>query len=56
MIFGSIQISLFLRTDAARPEASDLDQTDVALLGFSFGWASASDWLGFGFGSSGDTS
>jgi hypothetical protein len=55
MIFGSIQISLFLRTDVACSEVSDLDQMDVALLGFSFGWASASDWLGFGFGGSGDT-
>jgi hypothetical protein len=41
---------LFLRTDVACSEASDLNQTDVALLGFS--WASSSDWLGFGFGGS----
>ncbi|KAK1605765.1 hypothetical protein QYE76_029438 [Lolium multiflorum] len=50
------------RLDVARLEASDLDQTDVALLGFSlaglrlgFGWrlGSASAWLGFS--GSGDT-
>jgi predicted dienelactone hydrolase len=41
MIFGSIQILLFLRRDVARPEASDLDLTVVALLGFSFGLTSA---------------
>ena len=52
MIFESIQILLFLRRDVACFEASDLDQTDVALLGFSFGWTSAgglaSAWLQIG--------
>jgi hypothetical protein len=55
MIFGSIQISLFLRTDVARLGISDLDLTVVALLGFGFGWrlgsastCSASAWFGVG--------
>jgi hypothetical protein len=51
MIFGSIQISLFLRTDVARLGISDLDLTVVALLGWRLGSAStcsASAWFGVG--------